>query len=380
MINMAKGIRFLQLRYPREFARTDTILGFPQYWSFLLTGVKAYEATYQACHTYLWDQQKHVWSSVVDTLGIRGKMPKRYAATCGTLSTVAPDVSVRLGLDPSVVVTAGIHDSNASLLPYLAEGGSQDFVLNSTGTWCVCMHPQPRPDFSAGDLGKIVFFNRSALDQPVKTTIFPGGMELDTYVKLYQRECQTEEFPASDVSAVRSLLTDKKVFIIPEVVPGSGQFPGSEPGILEDGRWYPLEDIRAGKAVPGILTDKKRFFAALDLSMVIQSETALRRAGLVRGTQVCTEGGFRKNRLYNQLLASVLPENGVFLTNMKEATAAGCAMSALMALTGRTHRELGSLVTVDRVPVEKIDIRGFEEYRAAWLACTDTGRQTAAGR
>jgi hypothetical protein len=176
------------------------------------------------------------------------------------------------------------------------------------------------------------------------------------------------------------LLTDKKVFIIPEVVPGSGQFPGSEPGILEDGRWYPLEDIRAGKAVPGILTDKKRFFAALDLSMVIQSETALRRAGLVRGTQVCTEGGFRKNRLYNQLLASVLPENGVFLTNMKEATAAGCAMSALMALTGRTHRELGSLVTVDRVPVEKIDIRGFEEYRAAWLACTDTGRQTAAGR
>jgi sugar (pentulose or hexulose) kinase len=377
LINMAKGIQFLQIAFAAGFKKTSVILGFPQYWGFRLTGKAAYEPTYQACHTYLWNQTDSTWSSVVDRLGIRDRLPEKFNPTCGILGTLTAEMAGKLQLPPSVIVTTGIHDSNASLLPYLAHAGksSDDFILNSTGTWCVCMHPQEQAEFKDDDIGKVVFFNRSAVNKPVKTSVFLGGMEVDTYVKFYQRECETDRFPASDADAVRSLLDERNVFIMPEVVRGSGQFPGSEPGIFEDGRFYPLETLRAdlksrsrhGSGIPHILSDRKRFFAALDLSLVIQTVTALRRAGMNNGMKIFTEGGFRRNRLYNSLLASVLPGNEVHLTNMKEATAAGCAMTALMALTGKTYADLAPLIAIEHTQIQKIDVRGFEEYRSLWM-------------
>lgn len=370
MLNLAKGIRFLQVRFPDAFSRTAVILGFPQYWGFRLTGRTAYEATYEACHTYLWDMSGNTWSSVVDRLGIRSKMPRNFNPTCGVLGTLTPEAAAKLGLNTSVIVTTGIHDSNASLLPYLAKNTAEDFILNSTGTWCVCMHPKEQAEFDEGDIGKIVFFNRSAVDKPVKTAVFPGGMEIDTYVKLYQKECGTDEFPASDSAAAQSLVTERNVFIVPEVVPGSGQFPESEPGIFENGRFYPLEAMQKGVSVPKILSDRRRFFAALDLSLAFQTETALCRTGLKKGISVFIEGGFRRNRLYTLLLSALLQENEIYLTNMKEATAAGCAMTALMALTGKTYTELAPLLTIEKESVPKTDISGLAEYKSVWIEHT----------
>ena len=370
MLNLAKGIWFLQIRFPGYFSKTAAILGFPQYWSFRLTGRMAYEATYQACHTYLWNMTANTWSPVVDRLGIRSKMPPVFNPTCRVLGTLTPEAAAKLGLDTSVIVTTGIHDSNASLLPYLAKNAKEDFILNSTGTWCVCMHPKEQAVFDDEDIGKIVFFNRSAVDKPVKTAVFPGGMEIDTYVKLYQRECRTETFPASGITAAQSLISERNVFIVPEVIPGSGQFPESKPGIFENGIFYPLDDMQKGISMPEILSDRSRFFAALDLSLVIQTETALRRAGLKNGIKVFTEGGFRRNKLYTMLLSSVLKENEIYLTNMKEATSTGCAMTALMALTGKTHTELAPLLTIEKESVPKTDLSGFDEYKADWIMHT----------
>lgn len=380
MINLAKGIFFLKKHFAQAFSRTDTILTFPQYWTFLLTGKKAYEPTYLSCHTCLWKQNEHQWSSVVDSLEIRSLMPVQYVSTCSVLGKILPRAAERLGLDPSVVVTAGIHDSNASLLPYLADRhGEKDFILNSTGTWCVCMHPAQDSSgktdavYTPDDIGKVVFFNRSALDTPVKTTIFTGGMEIDTYVRLYQHICGTNAFPVSDMQAVRRILSEKKIFILPEVVPGSGQFPGSRPGIYEDGSFFPLADIKTGGTIPSVLHDEKLFFAVLDISMVIQTETALYRAGMSDTTSVYIEGGFRKNKLYTELLASVLPHNSVLLTNMEEATAAGCAMSALTALSGKSCTELGQFVKIEHVPVCGTAVSGYEAYKSMWLKLTGAG-------
>ncbi len=370
MINMAKGIQFLQQNFSPDFEKTETILAFPQYWVFRLTGQKSYEATFNACHTYLWDQQKNTWSSIVDKLNIRAKLPTQFNATCNKAGTITPEIAEKIGLDTSVIVTTGIHDSNASLLPYLAKNTSNDFILNSTGTWCVCMHPQETAEFKKDDIGKVVFFNRSALDKPVKTSIFLGGMEVDTYVKLYQRECKTTDFPVATITAAQTLINEKKVFILPEVVPGSGQFPESKAGIFENGKFFPLADIQKGTAIPAILSDKEHFFAALDLSLVIQTETALIHAGLQKGIRIFTEGGFRQNKLYNSLLSSILSENGVYLTNMKEATAAGCAMTALMAITCKTHTELAPFLTIENESVGKTNITGFNDYKAEWLAHT----------
>lgn len=370
MINLAKGIYFLKEHFPAEFAATETILNFPQYWSYKLTGQKCYEQTFLACHTYLWQQNEHTWSSVVAKLGIESKMPARYVGTCESVGTLLPEVAAKLGLSEDVVVAAGIHDSNASLLPYLADSASGDFILNSTGTWCVLMHPdtvQKQAVYKDEDIGKVVFFNRSALDQPVKTAIFLGGMEVDNYVKCFQKQSGKSGYPDADIAAVQAVLDAKDSFLLPELVAGSGQFPQSKPGIYEGGTFYPFASLQDGSKVPPLMQDEKRFWATMVLSLIIQTEIALERAGLKEGTAVFTEGGFRKNTLYNRVLASVLPKNAFYLTNIKEATAAGSAMAAIMALTKTPLNELGKHISIEKTKIEPETISGYEAYKQAWL-------------
>ncbi len=367
MINPAKGIAYLQQAFPNHFEHTDTILYYPQYWGFLFTGVRGIEPTCAGCHTYLWDHKNSDWSPVVDKLKIRRLLPTKYKNTYETLGTISDEIVQKTGLDKSVIVTMGIHDSNASLLPYLANKEKGDFVLNSTGTWCVSMHPQETLEFTEDDIGKIVFFNLSALRKPVKTSIFVGGLELDTYVSLYKKINKTEEFPSFSYDTVNAVLSEEDTFMLPELLPNSGQFAGSKPGIWEKGTFYPLEDIESGKAIPQVMTKEQRFFAILDLSLAFQTEVALQRAGLQAGTNVFTEGGFRKNKLYNSLLATILHRNPVYLTNMVEATALGAAMTAGMALTGKSLEDFASSANIEYVPVDMAPIQKIDAYKRAWM-------------
>ena len=371
MINLAKGIFFTQKMFPAEYAQTQVILNFPQYWSYLLTGKTCYEQTFLACHTYLWKQNEHEWSSVAKKLGILEKLPSNFVSPVSPLGKILPSLAEKLGLSPDVIVTAGIHDSNSSLIPYLADKTSGDFILNSTGTWCVLMHPE-RGDsrearYDESDIGKAVLFNRSAFDEPVKTAIFLGGMENDSYVKLFQKNSGKTSYPTSDLETIQKVLEEKNAFVLPELVAGSGQFPSSKPGIFEDGVFYHYMDILSGKAIPRLFSDEKRFWAALVLSFVIQTETALLRAGLKDGTAIYTEGGFRKNKLYNTVLASVRKENPCYLTDISEATAAGSAMAALLALTGKSAEELAGLISIQKNKVASENLSGYQSYKEAWL-------------
>ena len=99
----------------------------------------------------------------------------------------------------------------------------------------------------------------------------------------------------------------------------------------------------------------------------MQSLTALERIGLLPGMEVFTEGGFRKNETYNVLLASALKDNPVFLTNIAEASALGAAMTAKMALTGRSLPALSADFEIDYREVVKSAIPELGPYRTAWL-------------
>lgn len=370
MINPAKGIMYVQNTFPHNFKQTTYILNYPQYWGYLFTGIAGIEPTYCACHTYLWNHKKNDWSFIADQLNIRNLLPTHYKDSYKTLGTITPEIAKKTGLDTSVIVTMGIHDSNASLLPYLAKNAKDDFILNSTGTWCVCMHPQKKLTFNKDDIGKIVFFNQSALRQPIKTSIFLGGLELDTYISLYKKINNTNNFPAYSFDAANSLLKEKDTFLTPEIISGSGQFTDSKAGIWEKDIFYPLKDIQNGTSIPKIIQNEKGFFALLDISLVIQTETALNRAGLKTGTKIFTEGGFRQNTLYNTLLATILPNNQVYLTNMTEATAFGAAMTAVMALTGKSLKKLSKAADIHYTPVTTAPIENYATYKDAWLTTT----------
>ncbi|MDR1929674.1 MAG: carbohydrate kinase [Treponema sp.] len=366
MINPAKGIYFLQKYFPAEFGRTRTLLNLPQYWSFVLTGVAGIEPTYLGCHNYLWDHAAGDYSPVVDKLRIRELLPRNYKNSYESIGPLSAETAALTGLPPDTIAAMGIHDSNASLLPYLTGGGGKDFVLNSTGTWCVLMHPQEDLAFNPGDIGNIVFFNQSALAKPVKTAIFLGGMEFDQWTGIFKGINNTAQRPPLNFEAIRKFIAEKDTFLLPELVSGSGQFSRSKPGILEKGIFYTPEEIRNGN-IPALLRQGERFYAALTLSLVIQTMTGAERAGLREGAALYIEGGFRRDRAYNTLLASALTKNKIFLTSMKEATASGAAMTALMACTGKGIEELNGYISIENEEIRAEDFPGLEAYRASWL-------------
>jgi sugar (pentulose or hexulose) kinase len=366
LINPSKALLFMQEYFPGALQKTVQVLNYPQYWGFRLTGQYGVEGTYIANHSYLWDWQKEKYSTVAERLGVAGKMPYPLRTSWDVLGTLKPELAARTGLSADVIVTMGIHDSNASLLPHLAKKPGQDFILNSTGTWCVLMHPQKNYAFGPGELGKVVFFNRSAYLEPVKTTIFLGGMEYEQWSGLIGKVSSAK--PADPgPAAYPPMFAGKDCFILPEVVPGSGQFPGSRARAVEGGRTYLLEDIQSGKAVPAFMRDPARAMAVLNTSLVIQTQVALERAGLAPGAEVYTEGGFRKNADYNGLLAAALPGTPMKLTDIAEATALGAAMTAIAALEHCTPDALGSRFEVSYKDVGIMPgTTGFAAYREAW--------------
>jgi sugar (pentulose or hexulose) kinase len=148
-------------------------------------------------------------------------------------------------------------------------------------------------------------------------------------------------------------------------MPGSGQFPASMARIVEDGKNYYYNDIANSK--PPCLSDYERLIAALRISLVMQTITALERAGIEKGYELYTEGGFRKDEAYNLLLSSAFPDNRVFLTDIAEATALGAAMTAKMALTGKSLAELSGDFEIGYQEQEKGSFPEMEAYRQAWL-------------
>jgi sugar (pentulose or hexulose) kinase len=378
MINPSKGLFFLKERFPEAYANSRAVLNYPQYWGFRLTGKSGAEGTYTGCHTYLWDWKAERYSSVAEKLGIARMMPFPLRSSWDVLGTVKPEIAKRAGIDRSTIVTMGIHDSNASLLPHLAKRSGGDFILNSTGTWCVLMHPQERFCFAPEELGKVVFFNRSAYNKPVKTAIFLGGMEYEAWTKAIRGACgiaASEPIPEPSEADYRAAVASRSDFILPEVVPGSGQFPGQAARASRGGSYYALGDIVSGARVPAFLREPRKALAALNLSLAMQTLVALERAGLGPRTEVFTEGGFRRNSGYNAVLAAALGggrSGGAYLTDIAEATAFGAAMTAAAALGGTEPGALDSLFEIDYkrvLPMEGLE--ALDAYRSAWVGAMD---------
>jgi hypothetical protein len=225
--------------------------------------------------------------------------------------------------------------------------------------------------FSPEELGKVVFFNISAFGKPIKTSIFLGGQEFETWSRVLMDIHRRNDLPPYNRDLYLRVLREKKTFLTPELTPGTGQFPLSKPRVVEDGREYHFADIVKAvsslEKLPPCFRNYETGFAALRISLVMQSLTAFERIGLLPGVEVFTEGGFRKNEAYNVLLSSALKDNPLFLTDIAEASAFGAAMTARMALTGQGLAELAGDFEIEYQEVAKAAIPELFPYRTAWL-------------
>ena len=361
LINAGKMVYYLKKNFPEEFEKTSWILSYPQYFGFKLTAQAGAEPTMLGCHSFLFDPYNVAYSQVAEKLGIIDKLPSKINNTWEKLGTVSPDIAKKTGVGTDCVVTYGLHDSNASLVPYLISG-DEKFILDSTGTWCVAMRPSDKVAFDESEIGKLVFYNMDIFKDPVKTSIFMGGLEFETYMKILNEKFPSKELPDFDPQVYQSVLEKCTEFILPSVTKGTGIFPKSPPRAVDGDEVVPLEDLQSGKTFPSFMEDFDRSCAVLILSLVIQTAKAFEYAGIEEGDNIFVEGGFRHNQPYLRLLTAMYPKSRVCTTDIKEATALGSAICGLALLEGKKPNELTTAVEIgakEIQPVTGIDIKPY---------------------
>jgi sugar (pentulose or hexulose) kinase len=363
LLNIAQGLEFVKTRWPEEFSKVADILMYPQYFTRVLTGNSTVDPTYPGSHSYLRDVHTGEWSSIVDGLGIRDMLPPSLSRPWESAGKILPELAERLGIDPECVVTPGVHDSNASLVPYLVKGTR--FLLNSTGTWCVSMLPCESYEFRSEEMEQTVFYNTSIFNSPVKTAIFMGGFEYEQCVGMLGDFSP----PPFDLDAYQAIVAEKKDFMVPPVKPGIGLFPGSRGRLELQGSEAGFAD-EAGGGAELARKDPERAYRLLNLSLALQSAYSFDILGGREGVDIYTEGGFTRNEDYNRLLAALYPQTSLYLTGLAEATSFGAAILA-RACHHQTGPETSSdLVELAAKRVEQPSITGLKEYAEAFYART----------
>lgn len=259
--------------FPDIRKRTRTIVTYPQYWTFRLTGKALNEVTSLGCHTDLWCPRQNRFSSLVEKAGWAELMaPLAKAADC--LGAVLPDIAAATGLSRETPVYCGLHDSNASLYGHMLSRQSP-FAVVSTGTWVISM--AIGSDVAELDPARDTLINVNAFGDPVPSARFMGGREFDRMMEGGSRDHDTQ-----DVSAV----IERGIMLLPSVETGSGPFQGRRHS-------WTVDDTT--------LTGGQRF-VAVSCYLALMTATGLEMIG-ARGP-VLVEGPFAENPVFLEMLGA----------------------------------------------------------------------------
>ena len=332
-LNAGRQLLWLRQAFPGRFAVSDALLPYPQYWAWRLSGTKAAEVTSFGAHTDLWNPRAATFSGLAETEGWARLVPP-MVKPWDTVGRLREDVARETGLPADCRVVAGIHDSNASLLPHLL-ARPLPFAVISTGTWMITFAAGgslDRLDWARGCLANVDPFAR-----PVPSAMCMAGREF---------ELIAGAAPAEPRSAEVAHVVAERIMALPAFVPDSGPFGRRR------GNW---------STDPAKLSGAERS-AVASLYCALIAATCLRLTGA--GGPIIVEGPFARNRTFLAALARLVPRP-VLARPDATGTIGGAALLALgpNALPPRAD---------DPDPVVPIEVdlsvyaRDWEERAAEW--------------
>lgn len=298
-LTLARQLLWQETAFPEAFARTEAILPFAQYWAWRLSGVAASEVTSLGAQTHLWDPQGRGFSGLARARGWdRRFAPLRPAWE--TLGPVKPELAATTGLPADCQVLCGIHDSNANYLRYKI-AGLADFTLLSTGTWMIGFNPE----FPLQDLDEAfdTCSNSDIAGDPVACCRAMAGREASLIAG------EAAERASPDVDDLAAVL-DQGTMALPSFTDSGGPFPGS-----------------GGKGLilgPAPGSDGQRV-ALASLYAALLSLASVDQIGGDRG-DLYLDGGLASAPLFAEIVASLRPEQEVWLSADPEGTALGAAL------------------------------------------------------
>lgn len=165
LLNSGLQLFWLKHERPSTFGRIHTSLHLPQYFTYLLTGMKFTDITSVGCHTMLWDFHKRDYHRWVIEEGLQNLFPPITKAD-HTFSINVEGKKLKMGV--------GVHDSSAALMPYLVTQ-HEPFLLLSTGTWNICFNPFNNETLTQQELSSDCLCYITYSGNPVKASrIFLG--------------------------------------------------------------------------------------------------------------------------------------------------------------------------------------------------------------
>ena len=299
-LNIGAQLFWQQHHFPEQFERVDTVLTWPQYWVYVLTGQKNNDVTSLGCHSDLYLPRQQAYSGMVEALGWRSIMP--FTVNSGQFAgPLTESIAAQTGLAATTPVYTGIHDSNASLVPHLMTE-QETLTVVSTGTWFIVM--AIAGDDKPLDRHRDTLLNVNAKGQTVPSARFMGGRERE----LLHDACGITP-DSVDATAMEALLhgDSTPVMLLPSAVSGTGPYPNSQLN------WVNL---------PTPADDAKKA-CAITLYLALMTFESMQLVGGNGPTYV--EGPLAHDNYFVQMLAAV-SDRPVYISESETGTSVGAAM------------------------------------------------------
>ena len=301
MLNAGLQILWLKRTRPEVFARARWILHLPQYLASLLHGQKVSEHTSIGCHTMLWDfdhMRYHDWLreegiALPDPIPVSEAFPVARAGQSFEAGT-------------------GIHDSSASLAPYILSA-REKFVLISTGTWCINMNPFNEEPLSSHELEKDCLCFLGVHGKPVKSSRFFLGRIHDANVEHIRLFFRLEPAAHLGLNPAREMIRAHwkagvrgQIFFL-EGIPGDWVDHG-----VDLGQFASFEG-----AYVRLMTDLSRQVVD-SIKLVLPKNDHTRHLYIT--------GGFARNPVFRTILGLAFPDKQLFTSEVDNASALGAAL------------------------------------------------------
>ncbi len=307
MLNSGIQALWLKKSRPGIFEKVRTILHFPQYLSYILSGEICSEHTSIGCHTAIWDfdnRNYHQW--IKDK-----KLP--FPDPVPVTKIFNSNVRGR-----AFLTGTGLHDSSASLAPYFINSPG-NFILLSTGTWCISMNPFNNEVLTQDQLAADCLCYLSIGAEPVKSSrVFLGHMHdsavqnMSYYFKIHENSFLLVKPESRILKKLMEKFQDERVFV--EMHNGMGR-------LKEDPDLFVFDN----------------FIEGYHQLMVELTDVVIGSIGHIIPRNDTTEnifitGGFSRNLLFRKLIASSFPDKKVWTSEISNSTALGAASVLLSAI------------------------------------------------
>jgi L-fuculokinase len=294
-LNLGHQIYWMQHKRPELFSDVISILPYPQYWSYLLSGRRTAEVTSLGAHTDLWLPRQRQYSALVSRCNWAPLFPPMHKAW-RTIGPALPRVCELTGLASDCRILCGIHDSNAAYT-YHYEAG-RPMTLLSTGTWVIGL-------CSGGPSAVLQeqndeLLNVNLLQEPLSSFRFMGGQEWSGI--------------AGDIRGTPGVtqiqdIVSSAVFALPAFSSQGGPFRH-----------------RAGSIEGNCPTDLHRKALA---SMYCAQVTAWCLERFASTGDIIVDGPFIRDEIYLSVLASLVSERQLLVSDTTDGTALGAARLAI---------------------------------------------------